>query len=263
MAFYAFVLEPRWLQVRRTRIHVPDLPPALEGLRIGVLSDLHVDGRRSMRLVQRAVREIMRYRPDLIALTGDFAEQPAAQRAVLARLAGLSAPLGVYAVPGNHDYAAGIRSWHEAVETHPRIADLTNRYTLRERHGVRICIAGVDDLEEGSPRLVLPDATQRAVTILLAHAPDQAERCRRRYDAVDLIVSGHTHGGQVRVPFVGAPVNTAENPDLYEHGLRRRPWTQVYTSRGIGTSRIPVRFLARPEISLLDLTAAPRPRWSS
>ncbi|HSH44277.1 MAG TPA: metallophosphoesterase, partial [Longimicrobiales bacterium] len=194
-AFYAFLVEPRWLQVRRTRIHIPRLPAPLEGLRIGVLTDLHVDGRRSMRLVERAVRELMRHEPDLIALTGDFAERPPAQRQVLARLAGLSAPLGVYAVPGNHDYAAGIRSWRDAVDTHPRITNLTNRYALRERGGVRVCIAGVDDLEEGTPRLVLPPAAERSLTILLAHSPDQAERCRRRYDAVDLIVSGHTHGG--------------------------------------------------------------------
>lgn len=261
-ALYAVIVEPRWLQVRRTLIHVAALPPALEGLRIGLLTDLHVDGIRSARLTDRAVRVLMRYRPDMITLTGDFAEHAAGQRDVLDRLAALSAPLGVHAVPGNHDHKAGIRAWHEAVDTHPRITDLTNRYVLRERGGARICIAGVDDFHEGAPRMMLPPAATRDLTVLLAHSPDQAERCRRCYDAVDLIVSGHTHGGQVRLPGLGAPVNSAENADLYEQGLRRRPWTQVYTSRGIGTSRLPIRFLARPEIALLDLTSAPRPAWS-
>lgn len=258
-ALYAVIVEPRWLEVRRSLIHVADLPAPLEGVRIGVLTDLHVEGVRSARLVDRAVRLLMRERPDMVALTGDFAEDAAGQRAVLDRLAALSAPLGVHAVPGNHDHEAGIRSWHDAVDTHPRITDLTNRYVLRERGGVRVCIAGVDDFEEGAPRMVLPPADARAFTVLLAHSPDQAERCRRCYDAVDLIVSGHTHGGQVRLPFLGAPVNNAENPELYEQGLRRRPWTQVYTSRGIGTSRLPVRFLARPEIAVLALTGRPRP----
>jgi predicted MPP superfamily phosphohydrolase len=75
---------------------------------------------------------------------------------------------------------------------------------------------------------------------------------------VDLIVSGHTHGGQVRLPLVGALRNPAERDDLYEEGLRRRPWTQVYVSRGVGTVHIPVRFLCRPEVAILELTGRPR-----
>jgi uncharacterized protein len=260
LAAYAVLVEPRWLQVSRTRVHVRYLPPALEGLRVAVLTDLHVERGRAPAILRRAVAATMRARPDLVAITGDLAEGEAGLQEVLDALMPLSAPLGVFAVPGNHDHRAGIAAWHRALAARKAIVDLTNRSTTVRRDGVTVCIAGVDDFIEGSPRLVLPPPERRALTIVLAHSPDQAESCRRRYDAVDLIVSGHTHGGQVRFPFIGAPVSSAQRPDLYEDGLRRRPWTQVYTSRGLGTTRLPVRFLARPEVAILELTARPRPR---
>ncbi len=261
-AAYAFVVEPRWLQLRRVRIHVRDLPPALEGLRIGLLTDLHADP-GDLAMTRRAVRRVMDAEPDLVALTGDFAADDAPGfGSVFGALSPLEAPLGVYAVPGNHDYHVGIDAWRQQVGAHPRIVDLTNRCLMFRLDEARLCVAGVDDYYEGRPRLRLPPPSERDATILLAHSPDQAERCRRSYDAVDLIVSGHTHAGQVRLPFLGAPVSAAENPRLYEDGVRRRPWTQVYTSRGVGTVHLPIRFFARPEVSVLDLTASPRPPLS-
>lgn len=261
LATYAFLIEPRWLQLRRSRIHIRSLPRALEGLRIGLLTDIHAEGPRSGSHVRRAVRMLARQRPDLIAITGDLAEDAPGLHAVADALAELRAPLGVFTVPGNHDHVAGIESWRQAIQARTAVHDLTNRYVLLDHGGARVCVGGVDDYYEGQPRLLLPPPGARDLTVVLAHSPDQAERCRRGHDAVDLIVSGHTHGGQVRIPFVGAPVSSAEHPDLYDAGLRRRPWTQVYTSRGVGTTGLPVRFFARPEVSILTLTATPRRRW--
>ena len=261
-AAYARWIEPRWLQLRSRRIHARDLPPELEGLRIGLLTDLHAGRESHYQVVRRAVRMLMAERPDLIALTGDFAADDAPDfSAVLAALDGLGAPLGVYAVPGNHDYEVGITAWKHAIAAHPVFEDLTNRYRLLDLGDARLCIAGVDDFYEGTPKLRLPPPDERDFTILLAHSPDEAERCRRMHDAVGLIVSGHTHGGQIRLPFLPAPVNSAEHADLYEDGLRRRPWTQVYTSRGLGTVHLPLRLFARPEVTLLELTASPREAW--
>lgn len=257
---YAVLVEPRWVQLKRQKIHIRTLPEPLEGLRVGLLSDLHVERRGSAAVVERAVRVIMRARPDLIAVTGDFAEDDEGLERVLDALTPLEAPLGVFAVPGNHDHKAGIHHWHRSMRVRKAIRDLTNRFVMIERDGLRICVGGVDDFQEGRPQLTMPPPDSRDLTIVLAHSPDQAEHCRRSYDAVDLIVSGHTHGGQVRVPLLGAPVNSAQYPDLYEQGLRRRPWTQVYTTRGLGTSGLPIRFLARPEVTLLELTRAARPR---
>ncbi len=262
---YAFLVEPRWLEVTRPRIHVRGLHPALEGLRIALLTDMHAGEGTPLSLIRRACRTAMAERPDLVALTGDFAADGSGDFGrVLDAMACLDAPLGVYAVPGNHDYIVGIDTWHRQVGAHPRIVDLTNAAVTREVGGARLCVAGVDDYSMGAPRMdVLPPPEQRDFTLLLAHDPDQAERARRVCDRVDLVVSGHTHGGQVRLPWVGALRNPAQREDLYEEGLRRRPWTQVYTSRGVGTVHLPVRFLCRPEVAVLELTGDPRPPANS
>lgn len=258
---YAFLVEPLWLQVTRPRIHVRGLPPDLEGFRIALLTDLHAGEGTPLWLIRRACRLAMRARPDLVAVTGDLAADDWATFApVLDALRCLRAPHGVYAVPGNHDHTVGIARWRREVRAHGGMVDLTNAAVLRRVGDARLCVAGVDDYSTGRPTLAeLPPPEARDFTLLLAHDPDQAERARRAYDAVDLVVSGHTHGGQVRLPFVGALRNPAEREDLYDEGLRRRPWTQVYVSRGIGTVHIPVRFLCRPELAVLELTGAPRP----
>ena len=200
---YALLIEPRWLKVSHTRIRVPTLPAAL---------------------------------------TGDFATDYASSfDAVLDILACLDAPLGVYAVPGNHDYRVGIDTWQRQFTAAQGIINLTNQALIRRVDGTRLCIAGVDDFSRGTPRPeVLPPAEQRDFTILLAHNPDQAEHLQGTDDRVDLIVSGHTHGGQVRLPWIGALRNPAHHDDLYEEGLQQRPWAQVYVSRGIGTVSLPV-----------------------
>ena len=259
---YAF-LEPLWLQVTRTRIHVRGLHPDLDGFRIALLTDLHAGEGTPLWLIRRAARLAMRQKPDLIAVTGDLAADDAPSFApVLGTLDELRAPHGVWTVPGNHDYTVGIERWRQEVANQPNLRDLTNGAEVRRVGQARLCVAGVDDFSRGRPRLdALPPPEERDFTLLLAHDPDQAEKARREYDAVDLIVSGHTHGGQVRLPFVGAIKNPAEFDELYEEGLRRRPWTQVYTSRGVGTVRIPVRFLCRPEVAVLELTGEPRAAW--
>lgn len=257
---YAFLVEPRWLQVTRTPIHVRGLHPDLEGFRIALLTDLHAGEGTPLSLIRRACRLAMQERPDLVAVTGDFAADSATSfRGVLDAIGGLSAPHGVYAVPGNHDHTVGIEQWRSDVAASPTLVDLTNTALLREVGGARLCVAGVDDFSRGAPTLAeLPPPERRDFTLLLAHDPDQAERARRAYDRVDLIVSGHTHGGQVRLPLLGALRNPAARDDLYDEGLRRRPWTQVYVSRGVGTVHIPVRFLCRPEVAILELTGRPR-----
>ncbi len=253
---YAFLIEPYWLQVTHTRIYLPALPPALIGLRIALLTDLHGGRGTPLSLIRRACRKAMAERPDLIALSGDFVSDDAEDfRDVLDALACLHAPLGVYAVPGNHDYRADIKEWHQQIAVDSTIINLTNRAVMRVVNGARLCIAGVDDFSHGTPRLQqLPSPDQVDCTILLAHNPDQAEHLRGVHARVDLVLSGHTHGGQVRFPLIGALRNPARHDDVYEEGLHQRPWTQVYVSRGIGTINLPVRFLCRPEVAILELT---------
>jgi predicted MPP superfamily phosphohydrolase len=256
------LVEPLWLEVTRTRIHVRGLHPDLAGFRIALLTDMHAGEGTPLWLIRRAAKLAMRERPDLVALTGDFAADDAESFGpVLDALSSLRAPHGVWAVPGNHDYTVGIERWHRELRRYPHIRDLTNEAVVETVGQARLCVAGVDDYSHGQPTLeTLPPPEERDFTLLLAHNPDQGERARRADDAVDLIVSGHTHGGQVRLPGVGAVKNPAEREDLYEEGLRRRPWTQVYTSRGVGTVHLPIRLLCRPEVAVLELTGDPRPR---
>jgi uncharacterized protein len=261
LAAYAVLVEPRWVQVTRTRVHLRGLSAGLEGFRIALLTDLHAGEGTPLSVIRHACALTMRERPDLVAITGDLiADQAEGFGEVLAALDGLRAPHGVYMVPGNHDHAVGMEKWERDVGGHPRFHELTNRAVVRRVGEARLCIAGVDDLSCGDPSLnALPPPHERDVTILLAHDPDQAELARRAYDQVDLVLSGHTHGGQIRLPFVGAIRNPSAYGSLYEEGLRRRPWTQVYVSRGVGTIHLPARFLCRPEVALLELTGAPRP----
>ncbi len=163
----------------------------------------------------------------------------------------------MHALPGNHDYRVGIEQWYRQFSAAPTIINVTNRAIICQVNGARLCIAGVDDFSRGTPRLeALPPPEHRDLTILLAHNPDQAEHLHGAADRVDLMVSGHTHGGQVRLPWLGALRNSARHDDVYEAGLCQRPWAQVYVSRGIGMVHIPVRLLARPEVALLELVTA-------
>jgi uncharacterized protein len=259
-AAYALLLEPRWLQRTWTRVEVADLHPSLRGMRIALLTDLHLGGGTTRGTVRRACRMAMEARPHLVALTGDLASEGALAsrlRQLTRELASLSAPLGVFAVPGNHDHRLGIEFWRQVVRSLEGVTDLTNRAVFLEVGEASLCVAGVDDLDEGSPDLsaAIPAEARRDFTLLLAHNPDQAERARRSCDGIDLVVSGHTHGGQIRLPWLGAVRNPAARDHLYDQGLLRRPWTQVYVSRGVGTVHVPVRFLCRPEVAILELVA--------
>jgi uncharacterized protein len=260
LAAWAALVEPLWLEVRRSRIHVRGLHPDLEGFRVALLSDLHAGEGTPLWLVRRACRLAMRERPHLVAVTGDLtSDRWRSFRPVLRALRCLAAPYGVWAVPGNHDHVVGIARWRRELEAHPVVRPLVNEAHLLPAGRAALCVAGVDDLSQGTPRLeMLPPPAKRDFTLLLAHDPDTAERARRTFDAVDLVVSGHTHGGQVRLPFMG-PVLNPSRGETYDQGLRRRPWTQVYVSRGVGTVHLPVRFLCRPEVAVLELTGAPRP----
>jgi predicted MPP superfamily phosphohydrolase len=258
IAAYARFVEPRWIERTHTRVPISDLHPALDGLRIAVLSDFHASEHMPLARVRRACRSAMEARPHLVALTGDFVSQEtgAALADTLAALdEELDAPLGVWAVPGNHDHRAGIEQYRRSVRRQQRIGDLTNRAVRREHGGASVRIAGTDTAHEGHPHAVdaMDDAAPADFTLLLTHNPDLADDACRAVGGADLVVSGHTHGGQVRLPFVGAVLNSAEHDEVYEAGLVRRPWAWVYVSRGVGTVHLPVRFLCRPEVAVLEL----------
>jgi predicted MPP superfamily phosphohydrolase len=251
--------EAAHVRVRRRAVAVPRLPDAFAGKTVAVLADLHHGPFVGLGFIRAAVRLADSLRPDLFALVGDFAHRgaEAADRlpACLDALSGLRAPLGVFAVPGNHDMAQGGRLYRRAVADTP-LTDLTNRCVRLSAGGAELWLAGVDDLWWGRPDLkaALRGIPAGAAVLLLCHNPDFAEREPDR--RVGLMLSGHTHGGQVYLPVAGAPWLPSKYGDKYRRGLVQGPASQVFVSRGLGEAGVPVRLNCPPEIDLLTLSPA-------
>ena len=245
------------LMVEQVQIPLANLHPALVGFKIVQLSDFHIDPFFPIDLIRTAVTTANRLQPDLIVLTGDYISKVGdAMFALTPILAGLNARHGVYAIMGNHDVRRDERN--NAVQRglqQIRLPLLINRgITLTVGQG-RLYLAGVDDGLWGRPDLKAAMAKLPADTpvILLAHEPDLADRYTldRR---IGLQLSGHTHGGQICLPGLGA----LYLPYLgckYDRGLYRVNSTWLYTNRGIGSTRLPVRINCRPEITEFTLVA--------
>jgi predicted MPP superfamily phosphohydrolase len=244
------------VRVERPRVAVPNLPAAFDGLRVAFLADIHHGPNVGLPFVAAVVRTTLALSPDLILLGGDYVSGEAKYVGPCFEvLAGLSAPLGVYGVLGNHDY------WHGLAETRAGfraadVAELTNAGVWVGRGSARLRLAGVDDLWCGSPHLAsaLGGARPDDACVVLSHNPDYAENVRD--PRVGLVLSGHTHGGQVVVPGYGSPVVPSRYGQKYLRGLVRAPYTTVYVSRGLGTSGPAVRVNSPPELTLMTLTAA-------
>ncbi len=253
---YMRLVEPRRPQLTRLSIELPRLRPALSGLRIGHISDAHLGFPFTADTLAWAVAEMRRERPDIIALTGDFVSYRSAIPQIAALLRGIAAPLGVYAVAGNHDHWEGIGDVRAALEL-CGVRVLLNEHVLIEHRGARLAVAGVDDVWDGQPSLertlcgVPPDVP----TVLLCHAPDVADDPAER--GVDLQLSGHAHGGHFRLPLLG-PFAMPRYGRRYVMGLHQIGAMRLFVSRGIGGA--PLRLGCPPEAALLTLMSSRIPR---
>lgn len=250
------LFESGWVEVTRPTLPLPRLPKAFDGLTVALLTDIHHGPFTSLDYVASVVRTTLALHPDLIVLGGDYSLKESKYiRPCFELLAGLKAPLGVYGVLGNHDY------WHGLGETRDGfklagIEELTNRGVWVERGGSRFRLGGVDDLWMGriDVTAAVGEATSSDACLLVSHNPDVAEKLRD--PRVGLMLSGHTHGGQVVFPTGGAPFVPSRYGQKYLHGTVQAPATTVYVSRGLGTTSVPVRFCSRPELTLVTLTSA-------
>jgi predicted MPP superfamily phosphohydrolase len=255
MASYPFFIERYIVLTNFYRIAVPNLPKAFAGLRIVQLTDLHYGFLVPLELIRHVVRRANALHPDMIVCTGDYVHERDATAQIdqiWPILSQLSAPSGVYSVLGNHDHWADTeRSIYWLKQTGQ---DLRHRTQPIQRGGEKLWLAGAGDLYEDHKNLdimlgQIPDTECR---IVLAHNPDSADTPFAR--RIDLMISGHTHGGQVSIPFVGPPVLPVQNKN-YSSGLKLSPrGCQVFISRGIGWAICPVRFNCLPEIAVLELT---------
>jgi len=247
----AAITEPYMLTIEHERIELSRLPKAFESFRIVQLSDIHHGPFSDPSQIERAVDTANRLQPDIIALTGDYISKERHYAAPCAEMLGrLRARFGVYAVLGNHDHwvdAALITDLFRA----EGITMLVNQGMRFELNGSAFWLAGVDDTMVGLEdiSLALAGSREDEMKLLLAHNPIVLRRAARA--DVDLVLSGHTHGGQVALR--SEPSASGGPRRRFLKGLGRFGNTQIYVNRGLGTVVLPIRYGCPPEVSLLEL----------
>jgi len=238
--------------VNDERIWLDALPEALSGLRVVQISDIHHGLFLPQKWLAQAVKQANRLRADVVVLTGDFVTysraniEPAAE--ILSRL---RARYGVFAVLGNHDFRVGADAVTMALRRH-RIKVLRNQHITVQFGGASLYVAGVDDYGYGADvRRAVRGIPRDAATVLLAHNPRIISLASRH--GVSLVLSGHTHGGQVNLPLLGTVYGRSPERLRYKIGWDRLGATQIYVSRGIGTIVLPWRLRCPAEITHLEL----------
>lgn len=254
-------LEAKWCRLARQTIVLPKLRPVFRGTTVALLADVHHGLFVPLAYIRQVVAMTNSLQPDLVVLAGDYVHRHESYIAPgIEELGKLKAKLGRFAVRGNHDNHGYETHDNHSYETLSRAAladaklpDLNNRGVWIERGGSRLRICGIGDLwtDRQDLRAALGDANSRDAVVLLSHNPDFVEEIR---DArVGLVLSGHTHGGQVIVPGVGAPIVPSRYGQKYLYGLVQGPCCRVFVTRGVGTISPPVRVLCRPEVALITL----------
>jgi hypothetical protein len=256
---YGVLMEPNWFKVETVRLKLPKLSRKFSGLRVAQISDIHMGGWMNAERFQRVADLVLAEKPDVLLITGDFlighdkadVSQPAVQD-LITGLSGLSEFVPTFAVLGNHDYWTDAHTVRHILSA-SGITDLTNSVFTLQRDDESLHLCGVDDVWEGNARLdtVIAQLKDNNAAILLAHEPDFADTSAAT-GRFDLQLSGHTHGGQVVLPFIGPPVL----PHLghkYGSGLYKVGEMFQYTNRGVGMARLPVRINCPPEITLFVL----------
>ena len=257
----SLLLEPNRPQLVRQELILPRWPAALDGYKVALLSDFHYDPVFSVHPLGAAIPIVNGLKPDVIVLTGDFVTDPSfggnRQKAAYAAepcaslLRQMKAQHGLWAVMGNHDVITDPKLVTSILRS-TGIQVLSNQSAPVEHAGARFWLSGVEDVLKGNSDLnaALAVVPKGEPTILLAHEPDYADFVARY--PVDLQLSGHSHGGQVRLPFL-PPLYEPALAQKYIAGLFRVGPLTLYTNRGIGTIGLPIRFDCPPEITLITL----------
>jgi uncharacterized protein len=271
LALYAGEIERHWIDVVHRDIYLPGLPDAFDGMTIAQLSDIHLDEFTEPFLLREAIDEINRLHPDMVLLTGDYVSyQVLPRKQTLEAAWRCGAMLGKiacprkYAILGNHDLMVGGDAVAEAIAKNG-IPVLRNAFLPVERDGKRVWLAGLDDPVVGrpDPDRAIPVSIRslaREPVLLMCHAPDFIDTLAAHSvsRSIALMMSGHTHGGQVRLPLLGA-VHLPPGGRKYVEGWFTVGGMQLYVNRGIGSVGVPFRFDCPPEITHIRLRV-PRDR---
>lgn len=253
----AMLLEARSLRVNQVTFRSPDVPPAFDGLQVAFVSDIHYGSFVSRARVRATVERVNALHPDLIVLGGDYIyrkESASDIGPVFDELTRLEAPLGVYGVLGNHDHAL-LEVNVAPVMAAAGVRELYDDGVWLRRGGARIRLSGLSGLTEDRQTITraLDGATAEDFVLLVNHSPDVVEALGGA--PVDLVLAGHTHGGQVTAFGLWAPFVPSRYGQRYRAGLVTAGPVPVFISTGVGTIVAPLRFFARPEIVLLTLRA--------
>lgn len=268
LAFYSGEIERHWVEITHREIRLRSLPASYDGMRIVQLSDIHLDEFTEPFLLRHAVEQINRLQPDAVLLTGDFVSYEISPRKFTEKSAWQCAEMlselkcpERYAILGNHDYFLSGTEVTQALRANG-IPVLVNSYLPIERKGDRIWLAGLDDTLCGRPDLnqTIPASIREIEgqpVILMCHEPDYADNLLMHPagSSIGLMISGHTHGGQVRLPYFGA-LELPPGGRKYVEGLFRLGSMQLYVNRGVGTVGVPFRFACPPEITEFTLRSA-------
>jgi uncharacterized protein len=240
------------IEITRHEVFINDLPLSFDGYRIAFLTDTHVASFMRRGFYREVVAQVTRFDPDLVLLGGDFVsfERHIPLMAEVL-LTGLSARDGMYAVLGNHDYWANADGVIAAM-TARGVRFVVNRSIAIRRGDDAIALAGIDELYRGTPDInaAFERVDPARPCIGLSHHPDIVDLLTDR--RIDLLVCGHTHGGQIRFPFFGALVVPSKHEGRYAAGFHRVGRVLMYVSRGIG-SIPPLRILCKPEVATFVL----------
>jgi uncharacterized protein len=253
---YAKFIEPNWIEINSMELTLPHLAAEFNGYRIVQISDIHTDRSTTHKRLTHIFSLVNQQKPDLVAMTGDFITGGSEKflPKFEATLNQIQAKDKIVAVLGNHDYWADPKPISQAL-TQNGILNLGNEVYTLQRGNSKLHIAGVDDIFMGKQRLdlVLSKLTDNSAAILLAHEPDYADTsaATKRFD---LELSGHSHAGQIRLPFFKPPI-LPELGRKYYSGLYQVGEMMHYTNRGIGTTGLHLRFGSRPEITVFTLKA--------
>lgn len=247
---YAHHHEPSQPVLRHIRITDQRIPPGFEGFRIGQISDIHLGQPYSHDNLRWAISQMHTYQPDMIVLTGDMVNDRESINALPHYLRQLRAPYGIYAIPGNHDYVEEIDDVIQAL-TFAGVPLIRNQGFVVHLHGDVLYVAGVDDIWHGQMRLdtAMASNTAKLPTILLAHSPDTVYQAQD-YANIVLQLSGHVHGGHVRLPLLG-PLARPRYGRHFTHGTYKVGDVWLHVSLGLSGRQL--RLGNAPEVGIITL----------
>jgi predicted MPP superfamily phosphohydrolase len=246
-------LEPYWLTVKHVKIKDKDIPDSFAGKKMVFVADIHHGDHFSRERLSKLVEKINSLEPDIILLGGDFIGKGSHYiKPCFEELKKLEAPLGKYGVLGNHDHYTSDEITRENMRK-AGIAVLDNDARWIVYGGGRIKVGGVGDYYHSTQWIepTIEDVREEDFVILLSHNPDYAEEIQNH--KVDMVLSGHTHGGQVTFFGLWAPYIPSRYGQKYRYGMVETEYTKVYVTSGVGCTGYAVRFFARPEICLIEL----------